>query len=1280
LSRRTVLVAAADVALRAEMARTLRSAGYAPELAEGAKRARQIAAGTRLDLAIVATGQLGADGVGLARELGDTAGALLVLADPAEAERLDGAFPGAVVPLARPTDSTELLARVAQAIARPAAETEPPAPLLCFDGWRLDPEARTLVDAGDRDVALTDREFRLLVAFARHSGRVRSREQLRDAIGGRDLDAFDRSIDMQVSRLRRKIEKNPKEPRLIVTVAGAGYKFAARVEPAVPGGRRLPAKPAPVGSAAPERRFLTVLSCSFCGFAALSDAQDPEDVREATADLAEACGAIVRRFGGVVAQFVGDGFTAYFGYPEAHEDDAERAILAGTALIDAIGGSEPGLPRGLEPRIGVAAGATVVAGLGNGGADGPLAVGEAPRTAARLCAAAKGDWVVVEPLVRRRARGSFGFAPLDPVPVAASAEPLQAWRVVGAVPDLGRFAARHGGDPTPLAGRSEELAMLCACWRRAKGGAGQVVVLRGEPGIGKSRLVFELERSIAAQQHIRLACFGSPYHTDSPLFPVLRHLERAAAFAAHDEPREKLAKLAALLGRSDAEASHALPLLAVQFSLPHADAPRLLALSPQRRKELTLAALNDAVARLAAKEPVLMVWEDVQWLDSVSLELLASEVERAARLRLLLVATARPGFAAPWPDHAHVRQLSPARLARDEAEELVRNLAPGDALPAAAVREILDRADGVPLFLEELVKQQLSATTPAERAREPRVPDTLEGLLLGRIDRLGAAGKAVAQIGAAIGRSFSYELLRLVDGGADLDATLGRLTASELVFRRGVPPQASYQFKHTLVRDAAYGTLSARRRRDLHGRIAAALEAHFPDIAETQPELLARHYAEAGNPEKAIGYLLSAAERALLRSAGAEARAQIDAALELLAGLPADAFRYRQELVAQILLHRVVITTRGRTAPEVGPALQRARELCLALDDQVQLPSVLFGQWYAAWSAAAFSEARVHASALADWAKDHRCPAAGTFAEYALGMCLLSCGSLRDARRRFEAAHALDRFEGLPGGLVAGYWAEGSVRVSSLRELQICLFLLGCIAAARQAARQAQTGEQAISHPYGRAIALLLTCRNHALRYDARSLLKAAPALLEHTGLQGYPDFAAHAMAYRGWALAVTGDPRQGIELVRAGLDRCRAVGYLTWHSQLLMLRADCHLHAGDRGQALDVLAEAGQVIGETGERFLEAELHRLRGEIYARSAQDVRTAESAFLEAIEIARRQGARLLELRAAASLARAYLARNRRDAADAVLGPVLGRFPRRSDYHEIKAARALLAGDA
>jgi DNA-binding response OmpR family regulator/class 3 adenylate cyclase len=1278
LPRPPVLIAAPDAGLRAALVRLARRAGRGCELADTPRRARDIARTRKPDAAIVAPAGFGAEGKGLVRALAASVGRLrLVAGCAAEAETLARLLPGHDVALAEPLDEAAVVAWLTAAErAGPAEEVG----LLRFGGAVLDKGGRVLHDAEGREVPLSRAEFAALIAFVERPGRVLSREELRRRIFGEALEAYDRSVDMLVSRLRRKIEEDPRAPRLVVTVPGAGYKFAAAVETvAAPAAAAAspPGRGEAAVQAAPERRFLAILSCRLAGFPAIADALDPEEVGEVAATIRRNCVAVVEGFGGTLARFAGDAFTAYFGYPDAQEDETERAVLAGLALVERLGQTEPGLPAGLRPSIGIAAGAAAVGELAAGDS-APAAVGEASRQAARLGAAAPGDWVVVAADVRRRVGGSFAFVPLAPL-VDATGPPIEAWRVVRSLADRGRFAARTGGGRTPFAGRAEELAMLRGRWRRAGAGAGQVVLLTGEPGIGKSRLVFELERTIAAEEHLRIACFGSPYHSDSLLYPVLRHLERAAGFLGSDGPPEKLARLAALLGQGEAAAAAVLPLLAELLALPGADEARFAGLSPQRRREFVLDALHDLLARLAVRQPVLMVWEDLQWLDSVSRDLLAGTVERAARLPVLVVATARPGFAAPWPDYPHIRQLPLGRLDRDEARALVRNAGGDSPLSETRIAGIADRADGVPLYLEELAKEEL-ARARSYAPTSVGVPDTLEGLLLSRVDRLGPEGRRVAQLGAAIGRRFSYRLLRAADPDAVPDEALARLVGSGLVFRRGEPPAATYEFKHALVRDAAYGMLSGRRRRQLHGRIAAALEAQFADIVDNQPELLARHWAEAGDAEKAIDYVLAAAERALLRAAEAEARAQTDTAFRLLAALPAGRSRDRRELVAQLLLHRVGVATKGRTDPVVVVALRRARELCEAQGDEVQLPAVMFGQWYAAWSAAAYAEARVHALALSGWAEARQSAVAATFAEYGLGMCRLMFGAPREARRHFEAARRLDRFEGLPGAPMAGYWAEGTVRVASLLALETCLILLGRFAAARAVAREAERAGQGMSHTYGRAIMLLLTCRIGALRRDPQGVLETASALLDLADRQGYPDFSAHAAAYRGWALAMTGGAGEGTGVVRAGLGRSLALGYRVWRPQLLMLLAECHCREADAAAASQALAEAAAAMAANGERVLEAELHRLRGEVCLALLRDPSAAEHAFAEAVIVARGQGARLLELRAATSLARLCQDQGRTAEARAALMPVAACFPRDAADPEIGAARALLAGIA
>ena len=1269
MTRRIVLIAAGDAVVRATVARVARAVGCAVELAESARRAREITASCRVDLAIIDVERLGPDSPRLIGELRDTVGRVVLVGERgAGAARYRAPLVAADATLVDVADERALAAQIAQTMAPPVNADHEAAlsDLLGFEGRLLDVDGRVVRFADGQETPLTHAEFRALSTFLRAPGRVLSRGQLRIAVAGEEHEADERSIDMLVSRLRRKIEPDPARPRVIVTVPGAGYRCAARVQRVAASSFSQTVAMPPASS---ERRPLTILSCSIEGLAAIADTSDTEEMPKTMGALRRICDEVVGRYGGIISAFLGDSLVVHFGYPEAHEDDAERAVRTGLDLAAAV--AQPhsnGVLRGLRTRIGIATGTVVLGDLAVGGDHSYSAIGEAASLAKRLAAAAPLGAVVVSERTRMVAGRGFTYRPADPIRSAGSDAILPAWRVTGEVRIAVRFAARRVPLLGRLIGRAEEIAMLRRRWRQASRGAGQVVLLTGEPGIGKSRLALEAERSIARGNHFRVAIFGSPRHTASPLFPVLRHIERAAGFSTGDDGVAKLAKLAHLIGGIGSAPSEAVALLAGLLSVPHADEAALRNLSPQRRKEKSFDLLLAMIDRLAARQPIFLLVEDAQWIDPTTLELLSLAVDRVARAPILLLITARSDFTLPWPDHAHVGRLALSRLGPDEAAELVGRKAVSAPLTAATVEHIVARGDGVPLFLEELTKMALdlsASTLPGDRAApvEPielnDVPPTLESLLLARIDRVGAAAKSVAQVSAAIGRSFSYELLRLIESGdaTRLDNALERLAAAGLVFRRGVLPAATYSFKHALVRDAAYASLSQHRRRQLHAGIAEVLESRFPDTAEAQPELLAHHHAAAGNEMRAIDCLIAAGEQALLRAAGREAWAQIEECLGILARMPEDEDRCRRELAAQILRHRAAITTGGRTSPEARRALQRACELCIALDDQVQLPWILFGQWYSTWSAAGFAEAAVHARALLRWGERHESRAARTLAEYALGSCLLNRGSLREARSHFDAAHALDQFDELPGALVAGYWAEGSVRAASLLHRQICLTLLGCIDEAEKTGCQAQAVMDAMSHDYARAIGLLLICRNHALRRDAPRLLSASSTLVDLAGERGYPDFTGHAMVYNGWAAAMMGKLGDGLGLARAGLDRCLAVGYRIWHSHMLALLAECQWLAGDAETALHTLAEAQQVVVDIGERLIEAELHRLKGMICHDATGDLDAAERSFTKGLEITRGQGARLLELRVATSLARLWQSDGRRREARDLLAPIV-----------------------
>jgi class 3 adenylate cyclase len=658
-----------------------------------------------------------------------------------------------------------------------------------------------------------------------------------------------------------------------------------------------PAAPAtstgPVSQDAAERRQVTVMFSDLVGSTALSARMDPEDLREVISAYQKCVADTVRRFGGFVAKYLGDGVLVYFGYPQAHEDDAERAVRAGLELIAAVAGLKT--RAALQTRVGIATGLVIVGDLiGSGAAQEQAIVGETPNLAARLQGIAEPNTVVIAEGTRRLLGNLFELQDLGAKDLKGVAGPVRAWAALRASSAEGRFEALHASGLTALVGRDEELDLLLRRWSRAKTGEGQVVLLSGEAGIGKSRLTAALLERLAAEPHTRLRYFCSPQHTDSAFYPIISQMERAAGLAHDDTPQRKLDKLDAVLAQSFTPRQDA-ALFAEMLSLPNDGRYPVLELIPEQRRQRTLDAFAAQLAGLARQQPVLMIVEDAHWVDPTSLEVFGRTVDRIKALRVLLIVTFRPEFNAPWAGRSHVTSLALNRLGEREAAAIIARLVGNKELPADVMAEIVERTDGIPLFVEEMTKAVLEAESEGEGRRTAAavpspalaVPASLHASLMARLDRLGSA-KEVAQIGAAIGREFFHALLAAVvrKPEVELNSALDRLITAGLLFRQGVPPHATYLFKHALVQDAAYGTLLREPRRELHARIAEALESQFAEIAENRPELLARHCTEAGLIEKAAVLWCKAGQWSLDRSALVEAAEQLTRALAHIETLP----------------------------------------------------------------------------------------------------------------------------------------------------------------------------------------------------------------------------------------------------------------------------------------------------------------------------------------------------------------------------------------------------------
>jgi predicted ATPase len=839
----------------------------------------------------------------------------------------------------------------------------------------------------------------------------------------------------------------------------------------------------------------------------------------------------------------------------------------------------------------------------------------------------------------------------------------------------------RGAALSRLVGRNEEIALLLRRWAGAKAGDGQVVLISGEPGIGKSRMLAALAERLQTEPHIRLRYFCSPYHQDSALYPFIDQLGRASGFARDDPPAARLEKLEALLGDA-APPDEDVALLADLMSLPVSDRHPLPNLTAQRKKERTLEALVRQLEGLSRRQPVLMICEDAHWTDPTSREFLDLAVERVRSLPVLLVVTFRPEFESPWTGQQQVTMLALNRLERHDLAALVEQIARGKGLPDEIVEQIGDRTDGVPLFIEELTKSVLESGLLREEADRYvldrglpslAIPTTLHDSLMARLDRLSSV-RRVAQIGAAIGREFSFPLLSAVSRlpEDELQTALARLVASELVFQRGTPPDAVYAFKHALVQDAAHRSLLRSSRQQLHAQIAAALEAHSPDVTETQPELLAQHYADAGLVEKSVACWGKAGHRSSARSAMAEAAAQFQKALDQLALLPNSSERKRQELELWGALGAVFLAVKGHAAPETGNAYARARELWEQLGSPSEFFRIPYGQSLYLAMHGESDRAQSLAEDLLHLGRQRNDSAALVLGYLSSGRNLLLVGGFASSRLQLEEvlAHYDPHYH---------HSLVHQIGIHPYVYAQACLgnvlFCLGLPDQALAQSRAALAEARRMAHPTSLAVCLVFGTAVLSLVGDHTALGERADEMVAVASEQGFPQFRAMGTTYRGWAEVNNGDVADGISVLRSSSTAVSVTGQVAWTPYFAALLARAHEVAGQFEEALTLLDEALRTVETTGERWVAAELHRHKGQLLLRRGQS-EAAEELYCKALSIAREQKAKLWELRAAASLARLRRDQGRRAEARRLLAPVYGWFTEGFDTPDLKNAKTLL----
>ncbi len=1036
---------------------------------------------------------------------------------------------------------------------------------------------------------------------------------------------------------------------------------------------------APISAESSERRQLTVLFCDMVGFTELASRVDPEILQQIIRAYEDACAVCITRYEGYVFQRLGDGIVAFFGYLCAHESEGERAIHAALAIVDSLARLEIVNAGRVQVRIGIATGVVVVSSLEKS------AAGETMNLAARLQAIAQPGSIVVSEPVQRLAGGAFLYHALGSHQLKGIAQPTTVYQIVGVSALASRFEAATGDGLTTLVGRESDLALLSERWKLAQSGTGQVVLLAGEPGIGKSRLMSALgERVIAlGASTLRFQC--SPYYTHSAFYPSIDNFERALKFTRDEAPESKLDRLETLIVTRFGRPLADVRFIAAMLSMPH-ERYGSLSMSPQRFKQETLRVLADLVDAASRLQPTVMLFEDAHWADPTSLEMLDLIIDRLTAMPLLIVITHRPEFQSRWAESAHVSTLNITRLDRDQSAAMVNALVSNKALPGDLLEQILIKTDGVPLFVEELTKSMIQSDdlkvvgdhyefTGATRSLN--LPTNLRDSLMARLDR-HPSSKEVAQIGAVIGRTFSYELIQAVAPHSqhELENALRQLVDSGLAFRRGTPPEATYTFKHALVQDTAYDSLLKSRRRDLHGKIAGVIETRFPRLQETEPEILASHYSAAGQADPAIAYWLKAARRATTRSAFREALAQLDQAEVLLNDQPPGPQRTQRALQLQVQRAAVLLVTKGMSNLETGAAYDRARELCDQLGDDVEeIFPALYGNYI-------FHLVRGDAVQSADaaqaaWrrAQQVKTPALLLLGRRVMGPSLVQRGELHSAADHLE--HALQLYDPVRDRESALIYGADLKSACLSWQAQVTI-LLGAPDRALTLAAAAVDHAESLPHLHSVAFALSWLSTVHFLRREPTRAFEHAQRELALSQRHEFGMWLAYSKADSGAALIEGGNTEDGLNWMKEYFASTNVTGHSFNRPLHLSAVASGAAQRHKWGEAAEYLTAALHQVETSGERWYEAELYRLKGE-FMLAEHSMAAAEQAILcfdQSLAVARVQGAKLWELRTSMSLGKLWLKQGRRSEARDLLAPAYAAFVEGFDTQDLKEAKFLL----
>jgi class 3 adenylate cyclase/predicted ATPase len=1027
-----------------------------------------------------------------------------------------------------------------------------------------------------------------------------------------------------------------------------------------------------------EFRQITVMFSDLVGSTQLAEKLDPEDLQRLIDAYRRECSTAIRRYGGEVARYFGDGVMAFFGWPYAHEDDAPRAVHASLEIVSGV--TKISGPVTLACRVGVCSGPVVVGEIANSTSSWSMdAVGETPNIAARLQTLAAINTVLISESTRRLVSAAFDLQDLGLQELKGVAEPVHVYRALAAKSAGSRFEAAHPGSLTPLIGRSSELSLLLDRWKKVKEGDGQVILLSGIPGVGKSRLLHELKSDIQHEPHILLHHQCSPYHSQSAFFPVIEQIEKAAQLSAREADADKIAKLRAYVPRLTNNSVEPVLLIANLLSISTENHDELSELTSQQIKNRTIGTLVDMLLAFSLQRPTLCIFEDAHWLDPSTFELLEFIISRIGRARVLLIVSCRPEFRPPWIGHANITVHSLTRLSKTEVRTLIRDLLKGRSISEGLVDQIIEKADGIPLFIEELTSSMFSAPlrtqATSERTPQPallRVPETLSDALMERLDRV-APSRKVVQIAAVIGREFSYDLLAAASrlDEEEMVSVLSQLEQADIIYRVGISPSVRFAFKHALLRDAIYDSLLRSKRQQVHLDIATILKNDYPELVENQPEILAHHYQEAGNHQLAVHCWFESGQRALAHSANVEAIANFRKALQLLNALPETSERTKQELDIQLALGIPIIAVQGYASAETREAFSQARALCRRLGNIPEYFQALFGLWGHSWMGGKNDDALHMADEFLSQSRALSDPVLPMVAHRVMGSTLLTIGEFESSANHFEEAIKLSLSKGKQP-LYNLYMVDP--QAASLLLLSWDLWFLGYPDRSLSRVSEALALAQDLGHPYTIAFAHYMTSVVHLLRGDADRAFESAEKSFEMSQEQRFSLYVTLSRISRGRALGDLGRFGEARDEIVLGIDEARRHGVGFMRPMMDSWLAEMHAKVGENERALSIVEGVLANIGDVTGRSWETELHRQRAQILvALNPSKIREAESYLRKSIEVARGQRAKSLELRAATSLAELWRTQGRLDEARALLEPIYGWFHEGAETADLRRAR-------